>query len=120
MHIGWSELDRKGNLIGYKLEVDGIPVAFDALTLELLEELLQDADGISIFGDDGDIQPEIEEVAEQFFVTISVHEDWQDGEVRPFTKGLGAFISKTKSSTIRGKENILELISRFGVLLKKE
>ena len=106
MHIGWSELDRKGNLIGYKLEVDGKPVAFDALTLELLEELLQDADGISIFGDEGDIQPEIEEVAEQFFVTI--------------TKGLGAFISKTKSPTIRGKENILELISRFGVLLKKE
>ena len=72
MHIGWSELDRKGNLIGYKLEVDGIPVAFDALTLELLEELLQDADGISIFGDEGDIQPEIEEVAEQFFVTMRI------------------------------------------------
>ena len=90
------------------------------LTPELLQQILSEADSITIFGDEGDRQSEITELAEVFFSTISSHQDWANGEANPFHKGLGATIMKTKSATIKGKENIQSLIDKFSVLLKSK
>ena len=124
MHLGYSCIighgRNKGQFEQFVLEVDGERVGLDNLTPELLQQILSEADSITIFGDEGDRQSEITELAEVFFSTISSHQDWANGEANPFNKGIGATIMKTKSATIKGKENIQALIDKFNVLLKSK
>ena len=123
MHLGYSAIATNGRNKGQFEKViieddNGDRVSLDSLTPALLQQILDEADSITIFGDEGDRQVELNELAEVFFSTIGVHKDWSKGEFSPFNNGLGVTISKTKSAQIKGKENIMLLIDKFAVLLK--
>ena len=123
MHLGYSAISTNGRNKGQYEKViieddNGDRVSLDSLTPALLQQILDEADSITIFGDEGDRQVELNELAEVFFSNIGSHEDWSNGEFSPFNKGLGVTINKTKSATIRGKDNIMLLIDKFAVLLK--
>ena len=102
------------------LDVEGNPVHMDDFTVEDLQEIIENVDNITLFGEEGETVEEIKLIADNFFNVLSTSERWEDGEVTTMKRenSFGAVIKRVKSTVIRGPEQINRLASMISDVLK--